>query len=248
MTPQRVGTTPDRSRPDPVDLDALEGASSPHATIRREVLQRILTGELQAGDPVGVSRLARITGVSRTPVREAFLQLQREGFLTLRENRGFFVPELTEREARELYPIVHALEDLALIAAGRPSRTRLERLEALSARLADAVGPEQAITLNFAWHRVLTEPCANRELALLLERYRLRIYRYERAYYAPGAERVAYSVELHEKILEAIRAGDMGRARAVLERHWLGDFSLYLPERRRVAERRGTPGPGEAKS
>lgn len=140
----------------------------PHATIRREVLERILTGELQAGEPVGVSRLARITGVSRTPVREAFLQLQREGFLTLRENRGFFVPELTEREARELFPIVHALEDLALIAAGRPSRTRLERLEALSARLADAVGPEQAITLN--------------------------------------------------------------------------------PERRRVAERRGTPGPGEAKS
>ncbi|MFW6079010.1 MAG: GntR family transcriptional regulator [Gemmatimonadota bacterium] len=209
--------------PDRTDGGAL------HGRIRRQVLQRILTGESGPGDRVSVSALAAETGISRTPVRESLLQLQREGFLTLEENRGFFVRPLTEREARELYPILHALEDLALATAGRASRARIERLEALNDRLAASRDAAEAIALNFAWHRQLTSPCANRELARLLDRYRMRVYRYEHAYYGPGEERVAYSVELHREILTALRAGDVRKARAVLERHWIGDYSLYLP-------------------
>lgn len=200
-----------------------------HRRIRRKVLDGILSGELCPGHRVGVSRLAKRTGISRTPVREALLQLQREGFLTLEENRGFFVPELTEREARELYPILHALEDLALATTGRPSREHLDRLEELNERLGESDDPQEAISLNFAWHRLLTGRCANRELARLLDRYRMRVYRYEHAYYAPGAARIEYSVELHREILAAMRAGDVGHARAILERHWIGDYSLHLP-------------------
>lgn len=200
-----------------------------HRVVRREVLGRILTGKSAPGDRMSVSGLAEETGISRTPVREALLQLQREGFLTLEENRGFFVRELTEREARELYPILHALEDLALVSGGRPSRAHLERLEAMNARLAESAEPEEAIAFNVAWHRLLTEPCVNEELLLLLDRYRMRVYRYERAYYEMGAERVEYSVALHARILDALRAGDLAGARAVLEHHWVGDYSLYLP-------------------
>lgn len=200
-----------------------------HRAVRREVLGRILTGKAAPGHRMSVSGLADETGISRTPVREALLQLQREGFLTLEENRGFFVRELTEREARELYPILHALEDLALVTGGRPSRAHLARLEAMNARLSESTDPEEAIALNVAWHRLLTEPCANDELHLLLDRYRMRVYRYERAYYEMGAERVEYSAALHGRILDALRAGDLAGARAVLEHHWVGDYSLYLP-------------------
>lgn len=214
---------------DSPDDRSSETEDTVHARIRRIVLDDILSGAARPGARVGVSGLADRTGISRTPVREALLQLQREGFLTLKENRGFFVPELTESEARELYPILHALEDLALARAGRPSRARLERLEALNNRLAASADPREAIALNLTWHRILTAGCANRELTRLLDRYRMRIYRYERAYYEPGEARIAYSVELHREILEALRAGDVRKARVVLERHWIGDFSLYLP-------------------
>lgn len=201
-----------------------------HRRVRDLALERILSGELPPGARVSVSGLARETGISRTPVREALLQLLREGFLALEEHRGFFVRELTEREARELYPILHALEEVAIVAAGRPSAERLARLEELNRRLAGSRKPGEAIALNFAWHRLLTEPCGNRELAALLERYRMRVYRYEHAYYEPGRERIDYSVELHREILDALRAGDLGEARIVLRRHWLGDYSLYVPE------------------
>lgn len=200
-----------------------------HRQVRREALARILSGGAAPGDRMSVSDLAEQTGISRTPVREALLQLHREGFLTLEENRGFFVRELTEREARELYPILHALEDLALATGGRPSRAHVARLEAVNARLSESANPEEAMSLNVAWHRLLTEPCSNEELLLLLDRYRMRVYRYERTYYEMGAERVEYSVALHARILDALRAGDMAEARAVLEDHWVGDYALYLP-------------------
>lgn len=203
--------------------------SSLHRTIRHLVLERILSGAVPPGHRVGVSALARESGISRTPVRETLLQLHREGFLTLEENRGFFVRPLTEREARELYPILHALEDLALLTSGRPSAERLERLEALNARLASSTDPVKAIGLNVAWHRTLVEDCGNQELTSLLDRYRMRVYRYEHAYYEPGDERIAYSAELHRQIVGALRTSELGAAREALRRHWIGDYSLYLP-------------------
>ena len=202
-----------------------------HQRVREVVLERILSGDAQPGSAMGVSALAKETGVSRTPVRETLLQLQEEGFLRLERNRGFFVAELTEEEARELYPILHALEDLALVSGGRPPNSQIRKLESLNSRLGDADDPDSAIALNFAWHRALTRSCRNRELLSLLEQYRMRVYRYERAYYGPGEARLAYSVELHREIQEALAAGDLGRARTVLERHWVGDYSLYLPRR-----------------
>lgn len=201
-----------------------------HRRIRRLVLERILSGEVPPGRRMGVSSLAEETGISRTPVREALLQLQRDGFLRLEDNRGFFVAKLTESEARELYPILHALEDLALVSGGRPSRDQLAELEHVNGRLEHTEDPEDAIALNFAWHRTLTAAASNRELDVLLERYRMRVYRYERSYYEPGEARIAYSAALHREIHEALSAGDVRRARSVLERHWVGDHSLYLPE------------------
>lgn len=220
---------PHRLFSDPPGSPERDGGGALHRHIRRRVLDLMLSGEAPPGRRLSVSGLARETGFSRTPVREALLQLQREGFLTLEENRGFFVRELTEREARELYPILYALEDLALVTGGRPSPARLERLEELNDRLSRARRAEEAIALNFAWHRVLTETPSNRELSVLLDRYRMRVYLYEHAYYAAGPERLEYSVSLHRRILEALRAGDLRGARRTLERHWVGDYSLYLP-------------------
>lgn len=200
-----------------------------HRRVRREVLRRILSGAAAPGRRVSVSGLAGETGMSRTPVREALLQLERDGFLTLEENRGFFVRALTEREARELYPVLHALEDLALVSGGRPPADHVERLESLNAGLSGARDPEEAVAINFRWHRLLTERCPNAELLRLLDRYRMRVYRYEAAYYQPGPERVAHSVALHRRIQGALRAGDLQEARRILEEHWVGDYSLYLP-------------------
>lgn len=202
-----------------------------HRRIRERVLKRILSGEAPPGSSISVSTLADETNISRTPVRETLLQLQEEGFLRLEENRGFFVTELTEEEAGELYPIIHALEDLALVSGGRPPKAQIQKMESVNDRLALTREPDAAIALNFAWHRALTSSCRNGELLSLLERYRMRVYRYERTYYEPGEGRIAYSIQLHEEIQEALRSGDLRQARAVLERHWVGDYSLYLPDR-----------------
>lgn len=74
-------------------------------TIREQVTEQIrnelISGQLPAGQPIREAELAERLGVSRGPVRDAFLQLTNEGFLAYQANRGVTVRELPNPERRE---------------------------------------------------------------------------------------------------------------------------------------------------
>src|ERR1700690_1934348 len=76
-------------------------------------LQELLIGAMIPVGRINESQLAKRLHVSRTPLREALVSLEREGFV-MSGGRGFAVPPLREREARAIYPILGALEGLAL--------------------------------------------------------------------------------------------------------------------------------------
>src|SRR4028119_956924 len=93
--------------------------------VHHAIIGRILREELAPGARLSDSALAGELGVSRTPVREALLRLEREGFLEVDVGRGFFVKPLSAGEVREVYPILWTLEVLALRTTLPPSRARL---------------------------------------------------------------------------------------------------------------------------
>jgi DNA-binding FadR family transcriptional regulator len=91
------------------------------ADLRLKVLERILNGKLSPGVRVNESRLAKELGVSRTPLREALFQLEREGFVRSDRDRGFSVEPMSAREIRELYPMLWTLARVSRTSVVRPS-------------------------------------------------------------------------------------------------------------------------------
>ncbi|MCZ7528349.1 MAG: GntR family transcriptional regulator [Acidimicrobiia bacterium] len=91
--------------------------------VREEVLERLLRGVLPVGTNINEPELARELGVSRTPLREALLSLEREGLLDTHPGRGWWVAPLTPETVLDVYPIVGTLEALAVrLTPPRPSR------------------------------------------------------------------------------------------------------------------------------
>ena len=77
------------------------------AELSRIVRERIVEGELAPGTRIKESRLAEELGTSRTPLREALINLEQEGFVRSELAHGFSVEPLSGREMRETYPILY---------------------------------------------------------------------------------------------------------------------------------------------
>ncbi len=89
----------------------------------------ILSLKLKPGDPLVESDLAQQLGISKTPVRDALLELEREGFVTKVPFKGTYVTEITLKDVREVFQVRAVLEGLAarlaapLFSAGGGSPT-----------------------------------------------------------------------------------------------------------------------------
>ncbi|HET9251222.1 MAG TPA: GntR family transcriptional regulator [Candidatus Eisenbacteria bacterium] len=197
--------------------------------IRRVLLDRILAGAIAPGTSINESELSVALGVSRTPLREALLGLEREGLLTSETGRGFFVLPLTLRDAEELYPILWTLEGAALDASGTFDRERLSELRAVNAELKSAErDAAEALRLDRQWHDTLLRGCDNARLLALIDTHKDHARRYETAYMQCSG-RVIVSTVQHESIVKALEAEDRRAARKGLEQNWRVSLEFLLP-------------------
>lgn len=181
-----------------------------------ELRRMIVDGRLPAGERINEVRLSEQLGVSRTPLREALNRLAAEGALTSAPRLGYFVRPLTLEEFEQIYDIRPILDPEALRLAGLPPPERMERLEEINRDFAAARDPETAIALDDAWHMELLADCQNRVLIELIENMILRTRRYELALMRE-TRNVMRSSEDHERILAALREGDLDAACAALK-------------------------------
>ncbi|HYH83097.1 MAG TPA: GntR family transcriptional regulator [Longimicrobium sp.] len=196
--------------------------------VHRAIVGRILREEIAAGSRVSDSVLAQELGVSRTPVREALLRMEREGFLEVDVGRGFFVKPLSAGEVAEVYPVLWTLEVLALRTAG-PDAGTVAELDRINGELADAGDdPERRIELDVAWHQALLAGCENRLLLEMIARLKAVIRRYEYAY-MQNAVRVPVSTRTHHEIARALERGDIEAAVPLLESNWRFTMEELLP-------------------
>jgi DNA-binding GntR family transcriptional regulator len=187
--------------------------------VHRTLVERMLREELKPGSRISDTALSRELGVSRTPIREALLRLEREGFLASDLGRGFSVKPLCLTEVEESYPILWTLEVLALRTAGAPDRARLRALRATNARLEAEPRPERRIDLDTAWHRLLVEGCGNGALLAMIDDLKRVIRRYEYAY-MQNAGHAPLSTLTHARILERLEEGDVEGALPLLVGNW----------------------------
>jgi len=190
-----------------------------HQTLREKILEKIrediLKGNLRPGEKVAEPELAANFGISRTPIREAFRQLESEGYLTVIPRKGAVVASLSERDVAEFYAIKSILEGYAArIAAERLSEKDLERLEAINERL-EKLAKEGDVKTFFRvhneFHELFIKAAGNDKLGDLITQLVMKFNRPRLASLSlPG--RMEISVQEHRKIIEAFRHKDGEKA------------------------------------
>jgi len=187
----------------------------------RQLLNR---GELRPGAFLDLGALERRLGVSRTPLREALLQLEAEGFVHILARRGVQVRPLTRDEVRHLYQIIGALEGAALLAAfprlGPREVAGLRRLNAAMKQALAAGDFDGYYERNLAFHDLILERCDNARLVQLVSALKQRLYDWPRRRGFVKAWELA-SVREHAELVRLVAAGDARRAADHLrDVHW----------------------------
>jgi len=199
------------------------------AQVRRVLLEGILRGDPAPGASINESELSTLLGVSRTPLREALLNLVGEGFLRAAPGKGFFVLALSAKEVEDLYPIIAALERLALLTSPPPTPAELKRLTEINRELESVRDDgEAALRADERWHEALLQRCDNRRLLDTIRALKYHAQRYEAAYMRHSG-RIIQSVEQHRAILRALRDQDMNSAARLLDANWKISQDFLLP-------------------
>ena len=197
-----------------------------HLTLREKILETIrdaiMTGALKPGEKVAEPDLAERFGISRTPIREAFRQLESEGYLTVIPRKGAVVTSFSPRDVEEFYAIKSILEGYAARRACEKLSTKdIEKLRTINDRLrhmADDGDVKHFFRIHNDFHELFLKAADNEKLYVLITNL---VRKFERLRYAslslPG--RMKISVQEHDKIIEAFLKRDADKAETLVRKN-----------------------------
>lgn len=208
------------------------------ATVADHILtvlkQDIVSARLYPGMALDDKALSAKYKVSRTPVRDALLQLSALGYVRIVPRTGIFVVELSADELADMFETLAHLEGLCtelatrrICDAGRDELVRAHRAGRPSNARRQAGGYDQA---NDAFHQVLYRSAGNDYLARQIRELRNRTHPYRMRHF-DDVERMTCSCREHAEIMQAVLDGDAVSARHAATRHVVqgrADFSGFL--------------------
>ena len=204
----------------------MDGEVTLQATAQRQAYDfirgEILSGAYPGGAKVNPQTVALRLGISRMPVREAIRQLDSEGLVTIRPNRGAIVTVLTPKEIAELFEMRAVLEALAArLALPRLQGEALEELELLRQRMDRVRGDAKTWILRHnAFHNYLCGLSDRPRLAAEIDRFRTAVQPY-----LLMSISVYQSTEMphfeHEAIIDAVRSRNLARLESCMRDHVL---------------------------
>ena len=190
----------------------------------RMLRDRIVGGELVAGDRLKERELCAELEVSRTPVREALRRLQSEGLVDIEPRRGGVVAGIRADEIDEVYSLGILLEShAARLAAERATADDLAALDALLGAMRAALESDppdrgEYLQLDSRFHRRILEMTRNRRLDSIVGQV-VGVPTLVQAFNHYTAAHLAQSLQQHANIVAALRAGDADWAEAAMRAH-----------------------------
>jgi DNA-binding GntR family transcriptional regulator len=194
------------------------------------VKARLLDGRFAGGTLLSENEIGQRLDVSRTPVRQAFVQLEAEGLLELYPRRGALVVPISPSEAEDVFEARMLIEQHAAMRAGAGGA-----LPSLAAVLRDHIADQEDALAQggagFAWsdrafHREIVEAGGNRLLTRQYDALRDRHQRIAAVTIARDPTRIERFVAEHREIAAAFEAGDAERAASLLGAHLQGAHEL----------------------
>lgn len=224
--------------------------------------QRVIAGTYAPGAQLKEEHLARELDISRTPIRAALRRLVQDGLATADAGRGVRVSEWTEHDIQETYELRALLEGRAAeLAARRGGLPLADQLDALNARMAQAIGqangqaPGQSLDqsdergpglrgdpaedalverlqeINARFHRAILEASGSPRLRAMLAGL-IDMPIVIRSYFISTRQDFIQSLNHHREIAAAVRIGDPDLARQAMQLH-LGVAARRFTQRRR---------------
>jgi DNA-binding GntR family transcriptional regulator len=217
------------------------------ARAAEELRNRILTGALRPGTRVDLDALTAEFGTSRTPIREALLELSYEGLVEVAPRSGITIIGLTPQDALDNFALLGTLAGKAAEwAAERVTDDQLEDIRALAddvTRASDAA-TGQLVTANWRFHRAVHLASGSRRITTLI---RQTVSVVPTNFFEVFPEQGQHSAPDHEALVAALTRRDGAAARLVAERHVTEAgvaLSRFIEEARRPGRRHRRTGRG----
>jgi DNA-binding GntR family transcriptional regulator len=208
----------------PLDGQAANGAGTASMVddVYASLLLAIVEARLGVGTPLSQNKLAARMGVSRTPVREALLRLERDGLVQRLPETGFVVATITREEVEEACDLLDVLDTFVYRrAAAALSKPELEDLLALASSLvehAEAGNTDAWRAADRRYHGIVMAAAQNRFVADTLQQTRRRVQRFWlQEPHFDGRLRICS--QDHVALAQAMVDDDLGVLTATVHRH-----------------------------
>lgn len=192
-----------------------------------KIREDILNGKYKEHEELKEIAIGEELGVSRTPVREAFRQLELEGLIQIVPNKGAYVTGITAKDVQDIYMIRSLLEGLcARWATDHITEDQLEELEE-NVYLADFHASkghlDQMAELDNRFHHILYEACNSKQLERLLVDFHEYVLRVRKKTLTNGG-RGKTSNDEHRQIMEAIKEKNKDKAEELANKHMINAY------------------------
>jgi len=186
------------------------------------IKEAILTGEFAPGERISIGRLLQEIGFSPTPIREALLKLEQEGFVSRLPRGGFVVSRFTQKDIDQIFDIRSLLESYAVGLAIQHIRKEdifwLERNIKESEQFIQKKEWNKVSKLNTEFHDYLNRLSENERLLSIINELRDQIFQFRSAILRVPLK-AKISIDHHKKMIDAIKKKDIQLLKKLAQEH-----------------------------
>ena len=204
------------------DKGSFTAPESLSQSIARYLEEKIIEGKMEAGTRLVPEEIAESLKVSKSPVREALLNLQKEGLVNNVPRVGFFVADINMEDIDEIYPIRAALISLTIkiIIEKEYEPNFIKTLESFLTKMQKCVQQEDVegyFHLNVELYNYYSESCPNCRLNDMNNQLGKQVLRFRRLGMTPPG-RIQRSLELNQALVNAIKDRNTVEATPIVDR------------------------------
>ncbi len=185
--------------------------------------QQMRVGALEPGSSISVNKMIEELGVSRTPLREALLLLQEQGFVTIQPQRGVKINILTSNDVKNIYEILGGIESRVILTVFEKIKQRdIDRMIKLNERIETALENNDIVRHNEAnieFHDVFLNLSENARLLQYVKILKMQLYDFPKRDY--GEKWNLKNLHEHKAFVEMVEQGkSIEAADYMRDIHW----------------------------
>jgi DNA-binding GntR family transcriptional regulator len=205
------------------------------------IKKMILSQELKCGESIPEEKIAKLFGVSRTPIRETLRKLEKYGLVKINPRSQAKVVEIAPGEVQYIGEVRNVMETLAArILAKNAEPVDIESLEKIAKKCASAAksgNSGEAFEADGLFHLEIAKCCGNPYVYSILKNLEAKIQLIRIMYCSPKI--MISDIKIHSQIIKAVANHDSKKASSLMEKH-IGDFIQHTsPAEKKRAPRSG---------